>query len=100
MSLFVTLQEIKDHLIIEHDLDDNNLTLISESADDIISSNLRRPLNEIASPSFKGYRALKVAVLTLIGTWYANKESTSVATIKEVPHSCMWILDHYRKYNG
>ncbi len=71
MSL-VTLEEVKLHLRIKHDLEDSNLTIGIGMADDHVLNYCN--LDELPDPAPD---SMKSAALLLVGDFYANKEAQS-----------------------
>lgn len=99
----VTLEEVKNHCIIEHDLDDKLLDIYISAAEEAVANAINRDLISIANEVQQGNRqTIKVAVLTLIASWYENREAVSEGNVipREVPYSFKFILDLNRNYKG
>lgn len=97
----ITLDDIKRHLQIELDCNEDDLFIadLESSAADVVRINLNlNSLDEIRECNGLLPAGVYQAMLLLIGTWYANRESISYGSPKPVPHGLEYILDHYRRY--
>ena len=97
--MYIDLDTIKRHLIIDHD--DHNLLLADlETVDE---DAVRRDLNlyslkDIEDCSGMLPSCVTQAMLLLIGTLYANRESVSYGQAHPVPHAYEYLLDLARNY--
>ena len=83
----MNLDLIKQHLLVEHNLDDALIQAYAEAAE-----------TAITNYTFTNYdEANKVhnqAKLLLIGTFYANRESVVTGiSVKDLPHGVSFLLD-------
>lgn len=96
--MYLTLNEIKKHLNIDNNFtdDDAYLLTLGEAAEKAVEKHIDTPLSNYAEDGLDG--ALKIAVLTLIATWYANRESVSFGNPVKLPHGYEYILNLYQSY--
>lgn len=99
--MYISLDDIKRHLIIDHNDDDQYLADLETVAEDAV----RRDLNlyslcEIEDETGMLPASVIQAMLLLIGTLYANRESISYGQAHPVPHSYQYLLDLTRNYTN
>lgn len=97
--MYLDLQQVKQHLYIDHNDDDIYLADLITVAEDAV----RRDLNLYSLKTIEDCTgmlppAVIQAMLLLIGTLYANRESVSFGAPRTVPHSYEYLLDLYRNY--
>lgn len=99
--MYLQLYQIKKHLNIDEDFhsDDEYLVELAQAAQNVVEVHLDRPLDSLENE--EGYipSSLTQAMLLLIGTWYASRESVSFASISVLPHSYDYIIALYKNYN-
>lgn len=95
---YVRLAELKHHLRVEVDADDDYLVALEKVAEVAIANELGKPLvwwavrGVLPTP-------LQHAIKLLVGDLYNNRESVAFATPHEVPRSLHYLLQPYRLYN-
>ena len=99
--MYLQLYQIKKHLNIDEDFhsDDEYLVELAQAAQNVVEVHLDRPLDSLENE--EGYipSSLTQAMLLLVGTWYANRESVSFASNSVLPHSYDYIIALYKNYN-
>ena len=99
--MYLQLYQIKKHLNIDEDFhsDDEYLVELAQAAQNVVEVHLDRPLDSLENE--EGYipSSLTQAMLLLIGTWYASRESVSFASNSDLHHSYDYIIALYKKYN-
>lgn len=99
--MYLQLFQIKKHLNIDEDFhsDDEYLVELAQAAQNVVEVHLDRPLDSLENE--EGYipSSLTQAMLLLVGTWYANRESVSFAGTYVLPHSYDYIIALYKNYN-
>lgn len=92
---FLTLEECKRHLVVDHNDDDAMITAMATTAEDAIENELNRNLSNdyevLPSP-------IKSAMLLYLGSLYNNREGFS--TLKSEPTAQMRSLIQYYKNYG
>ena len=100
--MYVTLAEIKAHLVIEHDLDDVQLMGYEAAAERAAAGALNCDLSEYVETEgeFAGQLKadVKMILLQIIGNWYENREPVAYSAVNEVPKTLQWLIDLNRKY--
>lgn len=99
--MYLQLYQIKKHLNVDEDFhsDDEYLVELAQAAQNVVEVHLDRPLDSLENE--EGYipSSLTQAMLLLIGTWYASRESVSFANSTVLPHSYDYIIALYKNYN-
>lgn len=99
--MYLQLNQVKKHLNIDEDFhsDDEYLVELAQAAQNVVEVHLDRPLNRLENE--EGYipSSLTQAMLLLIGTWYASRESVTFASNTVLPHSYDYIIALYKNYN-
>jgi uncharacterized phage protein (predicted DNA packaging) len=92
---FLTLEECKRHLVVDHNDDDAMITAMATTAEDAIENELNRNLSNdyevLSSP-------IKSAMLLYLGSLYNNREGFS--TLASAPTAQMKSLIQYYKNYG
>lgn len=98
---YLQLDELKQHCNVDgffHD-DDAILASIGEAVEKIVEMHIDDPLEAIANENGGTLpQALKQAMLLLVGTYYANRESVAYGTPNEVPQAYNYILALFQRY--
>lgn len=97
--MYLNIDDVKRHLIIDHNLDDLYLADLITVAEDAV----RTELNVDSLCEFEDCRGMLPAciyqaMLLMIGQLYANREPVSYGSPKEVPLSYRYLLDLKRRY--
>ena len=97
--MYLTIDDVKRHLIIDHDEDNKYLADLITVAENAVCKDLNlHSLKEIEDCTGMLPPSVIHAVLLLIGTLYANRESVSYGNPTVVPHSYQYLLDLNRNY--
>lgn len=103
--MYLTIEELKKHLNVDHSEDDAYIKELIEVAEDSVSEYLQAPLSEFCESHADGkcpHEVLKPsirhAIRLLVGTWYANRESVTFGNAQSLPHSVSYLLTPLRKY--
>jgi hypothetical protein len=97
--MYLTLQQVKQHLIIDHNDDDQYLADLITVAENAVCKDLNLySLKQIEDCTGMLPASVIQAMLLLIGTLYANRESVSYGNPTVVPHSYQYLLDLNRNY--
>lgn len=115
--MFLTLKEIKKHLNIDEDFNEDNdyLNYLYEVCIEAIQKHIDRTLEEVCekeeiiitnedgeeetSYNLVLPTPLKHGLLLLIGDLYANRESQAFTNVVELPLSYQYLLRLYTKYS-
>ena len=97
--MYLTIADVKRHLLIDHNDDDMYLADLITVAEDAVRRDLNvHSLKEIEDCGGMLPAAVTHAMLLLIGTLYANRESVSYGQAHTVPHAYSYLLDLCRNY--
>lgn len=97
--MYLDLDTIKRHLIIDHNDDDLLLADLETVAEDAVRRDLNLySLKDIENCAGMLPSCVTQAMLLLIGTLYANRESVSYGQAHVVPHAYSYLLDLARNY--
>ena len=97
--MYLDLSTIKQHLIIDHCDDDRYLCDLETVAEDAVRRDLNLySLKDIEDCNGMLPASVVQAMLLLIGTLYANRESVSYGQAHPVPHSYEYLISLARNY--
>ena len=97
--MYLSLDDLKRHLIIDHNDEDRYLCDLETVAEDAVKTDLNLDsLSELEDETGMLPASVLQAMLLLIGTLYANRESVTYGTPHTVPHSYEYLLDLNRQY--
>lgn len=95
-----TLEELRQQCRIEDDSGDTLLTLYAEAARGAAERFLNRPLvtegEDISGDALPLTPDIKLALMMMVGHWYANREAVSPEQLTPVPFSYRALLEPYR----
>lgn len=93
---FLTLDEAKKHLVVEHSDDDAYIETLVDAAEQAIENYLERELDEIL---IGGYlpAPVKHCIKLYIGTLYNNRESVVYTSVNTLPVLAL-LLHGYKKF--
>jgi hypothetical protein len=99
---YLNLEIIKNHLNIEQqfDADDMYLYALLDVAQAAVEKYLDIPLEDMENNDGMLPSPILHAILLLIGTFYAQRESVSTASMQPVPNAFELLCDLYRNYSS
>ena len=89
------LNLVKQHLIVEHELDDTYITHLIQAAEIATENYIDAPLSDFGEEIPK---AVTQAVLLMVGHFYANREPVAFATANKIPFTIEFLLQPYKTY--
>ena len=100
--MYLKLSQIKKHLNINEDFvdDDEYLVELSKVTENVVQKHIDRELSELEDEEGNIPSALLHAMLLLIGTYYASRESVAFVSTSELPHAYDYIIALYKNYDG
>ena len=97
--MYLSIDDVKRHLYIDHSDDDLYLADLITVAEDAVRRDLNvYSLKELEDCSGMLPACVTQAMLLLVGTLYSNRESVSYGQARPVPHSYEFLLDLCRNY--
>lgn len=97
--MYLSINDVKRHLLIDFNDDDLYIADLITVAEDAVRNDLNLDsLCEIEGIDGLLPASVIQAMLLLIGTLYANRESVTYGTPHKVPHAYEYLLDLNRQY--
>lgn len=97
--MYLTVNDVKKHLYIDHCEDDKLIADLITVAEDAVRRDLNLySLKDIEDCNGMLPASVLHAQLLLIGTLYANRESVSYGQAHPVPHSYEYLISLARNY--
>ena len=97
--MYLSINDVKRHLIIDHSDDDLLLADLITVAEDAVRRDLNLySLKDIEDCNGMLPASVIQAMLLLIGTLYSNRESVSYGQAHPVPHSYEYLIALARNY--
>lgn len=94
---YLTVDELRKHLNIEHHEDDRYLEELGSAAEMAVENHLQRPLEEVAQDGVLNADVAH-AVKLFAGTLYANREAVTFGAPQVLPTAIGWLLTAYIKF--
>lgn len=98
--MYVDLQELKEHLKIDVDVEDNYLVTLIEAAEDAVKNHIGVDLAYYVAVNGDLPSALKQAVLIMAANLYNNRESIAYTSVYSIPMSLDYLLAQFKKYDA
>lgn len=96
--MYLTVDELKKHLNVDHDEDDAYIEELIAVAEDSVAVFLNRELKELTDTDGKLKPSVRHACRLLVGTWYASRESVAFATPSALPDGVYHLLMPLRQF--
>ena len=100
--MYVSLEDLRKHLNIDHTEDDALLKEYEAVAEDAIETYLQAPLKDYVNPEKCSHQELKPAIRhairLLVGTWYANREDVVFTSVSQIPNGVQALLLPLKKF--
>jgi uncharacterized phage protein (predicted DNA packaging) len=97
--MYIELEQAKKHLNIDNDFleDDNYIIDLICVCEDAVQRHINIKFEEITIDSVLP-ASLQHAILLLIATYYANRETVAFASANKIPFAYDYLLDLFKKY--
>jgi uncharacterized phage protein (possible DNA packaging) len=95
--IYVTLEEIKQHLNIDFSDEDSYLSDLIEVAQTSVETYISAPLDDYVAEG-KLNPMLRHAIKILAGNFYANREPVAFAEPRSIPYTLDYLVKPFRKY--
>lgn len=103
MSLYIGLQEAKDHLRVDFDEDNFYIQMLCDMVEMAVEEEIGVPLTGLTpTTGFTSYNGtiplrLKQGMLLMIGHFYANRESLIIGVgATKIPLGFEWLISPYK----
>lgn len=87
----MNLDELKNFLRVDHDLDDSLLSILQETAENYILGAIDAEAKDVINDT-----RFKLAVTLLVANWYENRNAVSDTTKQEVPFGVVSLIHQLR----
>lgn len=95
----IELEDIKEHLMIEHNLDDYLLLTYEEAAVEAVTKHCNvSSIDELKLENGDLSPSIRQAILVLIGHWYANREVVSYGNPSPIPYAFEYLISLNQTY--
>lgn len=100
--MYLQLYQLKKHLNIDESFheDDEYLMDLARVAENAVQKHIDHSLSDLVDERQNLPMPLVQAMLLMVGTFYAKRESVAFASAQEVPLAYNYLLDLYKDYNG
>lgn len=95
--MYITVEDLKKHLNVDHSEDDAYIEELSEVAEDAVAEYLNRPIADFVTDG-KLKASVRHAIRLLVGTWYASRESVAFASPSVLPDGVYALLMPLRRF--
>ena len=95
--MYITVEDLKKHLNVDHSEDDDYIGELSEVAEDAVAEYLNRPISDFVTDG-KLKASVRHAIRLLVGTWYASRESVAYASPSVLPDGVYALLMPLRRF--
>lgn len=95
--MYITVEDLKKHLNVDHSEDDAYIGELSEVAEDAVAEYLNRPISDFVTDG-KLKASVRHAIRLLVGTWYASRESVAFASPSVLPDGVYALLMPLRRF--
>ncbi len=97
--MYVTVEEIKQHLYIDFEADDAVLAEMINAAEEILEKYLNTSYSNVLNKDGTFPFPLKQAIKILVGNLYANRESVAFNAVPyKIPYSMEYLIQPYKNY--
>lgn len=94
---YLTLELCKQHLVVDHDEDDELIRLYASSVENNIEHQIERSLSELEDENGKLPADLIAVMLLFLGSLYANREGLSTLSVKPTA-SIIALIQPFKTY--
>lgn len=97
--MYVTIEEIKQHLYIDFEADDAMLADMIQASEEIIEKYLNTTFDTLLNENGTLPFPIKQAIKIMVGNLYTNRESVSFnAYPSKIPYSYEYLLQPYKNF--
>ncbi|WP_106831161.1 head-tail connector protein [Parabacteroides pacaensis] len=98
MGLYVTVEDLKQHLNIDYEGEEGYLVSLIETAEVSVETYIRSPLTEYEKDG-KLNPMLVHAIKIFAGNLYANREAVAFVEPRAIPYTLDYLLQPFKKYS-
>lgn len=94
---YLTLEQCKRHLVVEHNEDDSEIAQMADSAEETVENYLQCPLEEYERADGSLPASLIRGMLLLVGAFYDNRNAFTSFNV-QAHESILALLNPYIRY--
>ena len=98
MELYVNVEELKAHLNIDIQSDDDYIEQLSMAAQNSVEKRIQCQLSEYVNKEGNLIPSLKHAIKIMVATLYDNREAVSFGQPHPVPYTLDYLITPFIKY--
>ena len=99
IHMLIELEDLKSHLMVEHNLDDLLLLQYEEVAVDTVVKHCNvKSINELMDENGELFPTIRQAILVLVGHFYQNREMISFGNPQKLPYSFEYLISLNQEY--
>lgn len=98
MELYVSVEELKAHLNIDIQSDDDYIEQLSMAAQNSVEKRIQCQLSEYVNKEGNLIPSLKHAIKIMVATLYDNREAVSFGQPHPVPYTLDYLITPFIKY--
>lgn len=95
--MYISLEEAKAHLNVEHDEDDVYITSLIETAEEQLANCINRPLSDVLKEDGTIPTPLRHAIKILVAKLYAYREGDTIGKAQEASFTLANLFMPYRR---
>lgn len=97
--MIIELEDLKSHLMVEHNLDDLLLLQYEEVAIDTVVKHCNvKSIDELMDENGELFPTIRQAILVLVGHFYQNREMISFGNPQKLPYSFEYLISLNQEY--
>lgn len=99
MAQYLTLSDVKAHLLVDSSVDDAYITALMDVAEKAVLVDVDQPAEVVAAWGSTPPAPVRQAMLLLVGNMYANREPVAIgAAANNVPYTYDYLKGLYKNY--
>ena len=99
MKNYITLQEAKDHLRVDFDVDDSYIVSLIDMVHSLVEMEIGDIFLDLEDTNGNIPLPLKQAMLLMLGHFYAVREPIMIgAAVNEIPYGYKYLIAGYKNY--
>lgn len=98
MGLYVKIADLKTHLNVDFDEDDEYIESLSAAAQASLEMRIQQPLSNLEDKDGNLNPMLIHAIKIMVGTLYDNREAVSYGQPRAVPYTLDYLLTPFIKF--
>lgn len=99
--MYVTLQQAKQHLLVDNSFTDDDLYILSliQVAEDSVEHHLDIALSNLEGEGGELPPSITQAILLMVGNLYQNREPVTFGQVNKIPFTLEYLINLYRNFS-